>query len=149
MKKLLPFVIAALMIPSVALAKGKPPTAGPHGNHGKANVMYVLKGMVYAYVAPTADRPGSITIDVRSSNRHGKLLDGQVGILITLGPNTKMELRNGVTASTIAAGQPGDRGMVTVRAPRLALKSAALSDVEAALQNHAAHMLSDWGPAPS
>jgi hypothetical protein len=149
MKKLLPFVIAALMIPGVALAKGKPPTAGTHTNHGKANVMYVLKGMVYAYVAPTANTPGSITIDVKSSNRHGKLLDGQTGVLITIGPNTKLELRNGVTTSTIAAGQPGDLGMVKVRAPRLAFKSAILSDVETALQNHAAHMFTDWGPAPS
>jgi hypothetical protein len=149
MKKLLPFVIAALMIPSVALAKGKPPTAGTHTNHGKANVMYVLKGMVYAYTAATANTPGSITIDVKSSNRHGKLLDGQTGVPITLSPNTKIELRNGVTATTIAAGQPGDRGMVKIRAPRLAFKSATLSDVETALQNHAAHMFTDWGPAPS
>jgi len=147
MKKLLPFVIAALMIPSVALAKGKPPTAGTHANHGKANVMYVLRGMVYAYVAPTVNTPGSITIDVKSSNRHGKLLNGQTGIVITLGPNTKIELRNGITASTIAAGQPGDVGSVKVRAPRLAFKSATLADVEAALQNHAAHMFTDWGPA--
>ena len=145
MKKLLPFVIAALMIPSVALAKGKPPTAGTHANHGKANVMYVLRGMVYAYVAPTVNTPGSITIDVKSSNRHGKLLNGQTGIVITLGPNTKIELRNGVTS--IAAASPGDLGTVKVRAPRLAFKSATLTDVETALQNHAAHMVTDWGPA--
>jgi hypothetical protein len=147
MKKLLPFVIAALIVPSVALAKGKPPTAGTHTNHGKANVMYVLHGMVYAYTAATANTPGSIMIDVKSSNRHGRLLDGVVGLQITLGPNTKIELRNGVTASTIAAGQPGDLGMVKVRAPRLAFKSATLADVETALQNHAAHMFTDWGPA--
>ena len=147
MKKLLPFVIAALMIPSVALAKGKPPTAGTHTNHGKANVMYVLKGMVYAHVPATTSTPGSITIDVKSSNRHGKLLSGQTGVMITVGPNTKIELRNGVTAGTIAAGQPGDLGMVKVRAPRLAFKSATLADVETALQNHAAHMLTDRGPA--
>jgi hypothetical protein len=147
MKKLLPFVIAALMIPGVAFAKGKPPTAGTHTNRGRANVMYVLKGMVYAYTAATANTPGSITIDVKSSNRHGKLLDGQTGVPITLGSNTKIELRNGVTGSTIAAGQPGDLGMVKVRAPRLAFKSATLTDVETALQNHAAHMFTDWGPA--
>src|SRR5437763_16540886 len=51
MKKLLPLAIIALMIPSVALAKGKPPTAGTHTNHGKANVMYLLRGMVCAYTA--------------------------------------------------------------------------------------------------
>ena len=147
MRKLLPFVIAALVIPSVALAKGKPPTAGTHTNHGKANVMYVLKGMVYAYVPATTSTPGSITMDVKSSNRHGKLLNGQTGVLITIGPNTKLELRNGVTAATIAAGQPGDLGMVKVRAPRLAFKSATLTDVQTALLNHAAHMVTDWGPS--
>lgn len=38
MKKVLPFVLAALMIPGVALAKGQPPTAGTHANRGKANL---------------------------------------------------------------------------------------------------------------
>jgi hypothetical protein len=151
MKKLLPFVIAALMIPGVALAKGKPPTAGTHTNHGKANVMYVLRGMIYAFTPynSATQTNGSITIDVKSSNRHGKLLDGQIGVPITIGPNTKIELRNGVTLATVAAGQPGDVGVVKVRAPRLAFKSATLADVEAALLNHAAHMVTDWGPAPA
>jgi len=149
MKKLLPFAIAALLIPSAALAKGKPPTAGTHTNHGKANVMYVLHGTIYAYTPydSTSQTNGSITIDVKTSNRHGKLLDGQTGVQITVGPNTKIELRNGVTATTIATSQPGDIGSVKVRAPRLAFKSASLADVETALQNHAAHMVTDWGPA--
>jgi hypothetical protein len=147
MKKLLPLVVVALMIPSVALAKGKPPTAGNHGNHGKANVMYVLKGNIYDYQAYDASTQtaGFVMIDVKSSNRHGKLLNGQTGVMITVGPKTKIELRNGVTA--IAAAQPGDLGMVKVRAPRLAFKSATLTDVQTALQNHAAHMVTDWGPA--
>ena len=147
MKKLLPFAIGALMIPGVALAKGKPPTAGTHANRGKANVMYVLKGTIYAYTPydSTTQTNGSITIDVKSSNRHGKLLNGETGVLITVGPNTKIELRDGVTA--IAAAQPGDLGMVKVRAPRLAFKSASLSDAETALQNHAAHMVTDRGPS--
>jgi hypothetical protein len=146
-RKLLPLAIVALMIPSVALAKGKPPTAGTHTNHGKANVMYVLRGTVYTYVAydSTTQTNGSITIDVKSSNRHGKLLNGQTGVMITVGPKTKIELENGVTS--IAAASPGDLGTVKVRAPRLAFKSATLTDVETALQNHAAHMVTDWGPA--
>ena len=146
MKKLLPLAILALMIPSVALAKGKPPTAGTHTNHGKASVMYVLRGMVYAYTAydSTTQTNGSITIDVKSSNRHGKLLNGQTGVQITVGPKTKIELENGVTS--IAAASPGDLGTVKVRAPRLAFRSATLTDVETALQNHAAHMVTDRGP---
>jgi hypothetical protein len=146
-RKLLPLAIVALMIPSVALAKGKPPTAGTHTNHGKANVMYILRGTVYTYTAydSTTQTNGSITIDVKSSNRHGKLLNGQTGVMITVGPKTKIELENGVTS--IAAASPGDLGTVKVRAPRLAFKSATLTDVETALQNHAAHMVTDWGPA--
>lgn len=146
MKKLLPLAIVALMIPSVALAKGNP-NKGTHTNRGKAKVMYVLKGMIYAYTAydSTTQTNGSITIDVKSSNRHGKLLDGQTGLQLTVGPNTKLELLNGVTS--VAAAQPGDLGTVKVRAPRLAFKSATLTDVQTALQNQAAHMVTDWGPA--
>ena len=103
MKKLLPFVIAALMIPGVALAKGKPPTAGTHTNHGKAKVMYVLKGLLSTYVpfTPAANgQPavdGSIMIQVQHSNRHGKLLVGAAPITIDIGQNTKINLENGVT----------------------------------------------------
>ena len=146
MKKVLPFVLAALMIPGVALAKGPNPKAGAHTNQGKAKVMYVLKGMIYAY-APynsSTSTPGSITIDVNHANRHGKLLVGQT-ITVSLGANTKINLENGVTS--IAASQPGDRGTVKVRGPKLAFKSAALTDLQAALQNQPAHMVSDWGPA--
>jgi hypothetical protein len=109
--------------------------------------MYVLRGTVYTYAAydSTTQTNGSITIDVKSSNRHGKLLNGQTGVMITVGPKTKIELENGVTS--IAAASPGDLGTVKVRAPRLAFKSATLTDVETALQNHAAHMVTDWGPA--
>jgi hypothetical protein len=146
MKKVLPFVLAALMIPSVALAKGPNPNAGSHTSHGKARVMYVLKGMIYAYTAydSSTSTPGSVTIDVNHSNRHGRLLVGQT-ITISLGANTKINLENGVTS--IAASQPGDLGMVKVRGPKLAFKSAALTDLQTALQNQPAHMVTDWGPA--
>ncbi len=146
MKKLVPFVIAALMIPGVALAKGKPPTAGTHTNHGKAKVMYVLKGMIYGYTAfdSTTSTPGSITIVVNHSNRHGKLLVGQT-ISISTGANTKVLLQNGVTS--IAATAPGDVGMVKVRASRLAFKSATLADVQNALLNQPAFQIIDSGPS--
>lgn len=147
-KKLFPFAIAALMIPSVALAKGPNPKAGTHANHGKARVMYVLKGMIYAYTAydSTTSTPGSISIDVNHSNRHGRLLVGQT-ITISIGANTKVLLTNGV--ASIAAAQPGDRGMVKVRASRLAFKSATLADVQAALLNQPAHQIIDRGPPSS
>ena len=66
-------------------------------------------------------------------------------ITITIGANTKVLLTNGV--ASIAAAQPGDRGMVKVRASRLAFKSATLTDVQNALQNQPAHQVIDWGPA--
>jgi hypothetical protein len=147
MKRVVPFFLVALLIPAAALAKGKPPTAGTHTNHGKAKVMYVLKGAIYAYTAydSSTQTNGSITIDVKSSNRHGKLLKDQTGVQITIGPNTKIRLKDGVTS--IAAAQPGDLGMVKVRASRLAFKSATLADVQNALLNQPAHMVTDWGLA--
>ena len=146
MKKVLPFAIAALMIPGVALAKG--PNPGTHTNHGKAKVMYVLKGMIYAYTAydSATSTPGSITIDVNHSNRHGKLLVGQT-ITISTGANTTVLLKNGVT--TIAASQPGDVGTVKIRAARLAFKSATLADLQNALLNQPAFQVADRGPASS
>ena len=150
MKKLLPFVIAALVIPSVALAKGKPPTAGTHTNHGKAKVMYVLKGLLSSYVpfTPAANGnaavDGSIMIQVQHSNRHGKLLVGADPITIDIGQNTKINLENGVTQVT-----DGDYGMVKVRAAKLAFKSANLTDLQNALLNQPAHMVTDWGPPSS
>jgi hypothetical protein len=143
MKKALPFVLAALMIPGVALAKGPSPKATTHTNQGKAKVMYVLKGMIYNYLAyDSTTGTGSITIDVKHSNRHGKLLVGQT-ITITLGANSKVLMENGVTS--IAAAQPGDQGMVKVRGPRLAFKGAAAPLLTNALANQAAHMVVDWG----
>ena len=147
MKKAIPFVIAALMIPSVALAKGPSPKAGTHTNQGKAKVMYVLKGMIYNYVAydATAGTPGSITIDVKHSNRHGKLLVGQT-VTVALGANSRLLMENGVTS--VAASQPGDQGMIKIRAPRMAFKGATTTLLTSALANLPAKMVVDRG-APS
>ena len=148
MKKVLPFAIAALMIPSVALAKGAPTNKGTHANHGKAKVMYVLKGMIYAYTAydSTTSTPGSITIDVSHSNRHGKLLVGTT-LTVTVGVDTNVRLKDGVTS--VAASLPGDVGMVKIRASRLAFKSATSPDVQNALLNQPAFQVVDSGPASS
>ena len=147
MKKVLPFAIAALMIPSVALAKGPNPNAGTHTNHGKAKVMYVLKGMIYAYTAydSATSTPGSITIDVNHSNRHGKLLVG-LTLTVTLGADSTVLMENGVTS--VAAAQPGDRGMVKIRGPRMAFKGATSIALQSALQTQPARQVIDWG-APS
>ena len=55
MKRVVPFFLAALLIPGAALAKGKPPTAVTHTNHGKARVMYVLNGTCLLYTSDAAD----------------------------------------------------------------------------------------------
>ena len=146
-KKLLPLAIAALMIPGVALAKGPNPNAGSHTNHGKATVMYVLKGTIYgsAYNSTTS-QPGSVTITVTHSNRHGRLLVGQT-ISIPLDANSKVVLENGATALVAAA--PGDQGMVKIRAPKMAFKGATFPALQTAMQNRPAHMVIDMGPASS
>lgn len=153
MKKLLPIVIAALMIPSVASAKGKPPTAGTHTNHGKAKVMYVLRGLLYNYTpyvaatGTTAAQDGSIQIVVQHSNRHGKLLrsdpnNNPVYVTIDIGQKTMVRLDDGMTSIA-----NGDRGAVQVRASKLAFKGATQADVLAALANQPAHMVTDRGAA--
>lgn len=112
MKKLLPLVIAALMIPSVAFAKAP----NHKGGNGKAKVQYVLKGNLSVYTAfdSSTSTNGSITIDVTRANRHGRALKGQsltfTGMVVS---GTKVVLRDGVTVIT-----DGDRGIVKVRAPK-------------------------------
>jgi hypothetical protein len=155
MKRVLPFLLAALMIPSVALAKGPSPKAGDHPNHGKAKVMYVLKGVLCSYQAYMPGQDGSIVLVVRHSNRHGKLLRSDPGtdctsgtaVTVLVGPKTKIRLKNGVTSNTIAAG---DRVAVKVRAQRYAFKGADQQTILDALASQYAHMFSDWGqPAPT
>ena len=114
MKRFLPFVLAALMIPGVALAAGKP-APGTHTNKGKAKVQYILKGDLSAFAAfSSPSTNGSVTILVDSSNRHGKALRGMsltfTGMVTS---KTKVVLGNGVTVIT-----DGDQGIVKVRAPK-------------------------------
>lgn len=115
MKRVLPFVIAALLIPGVALAKSNP-NKGTHPNHGKAKVQYILKGQLSAYTAfdSSTSTNGSITITVTHSNRHGRVLKDQAlsfdGMVTS---STKVVLGDGVTVIT-----DNDLGVVKVRAPK-------------------------------
>ena len=114
MRKVLPFVIAALVIPSVALAKGPNPSS--HTNHGKAKVQYILKGTLSASTAydSATSTNGSITINVMHANRHGKALRGQpLTFKGEVTSNTKVVLPDGVTVIADL-----DRGIVKVRAPK-------------------------------
>jgi hypothetical protein len=114
-KRVLPFVIVALLIPGVALAKPNP-NKGTHSNHGKAKVQYILKGQLSAYSAfdSSTSTNGSITITVMHSNRHGRVLKGLSltfdGMVTS---STKVVLGDGVTVIT-----DNDLGIVKVRAPK-------------------------------
>jgi len=114
MKKTILLAVAALALPSVALAK--PPST--HTNHSKAapKVMYVLKGTISAYVAPTsATQDGSITILVTHSNYHGRILKNNP-FTFPVSMNTRFTYQNGTSAATIS-GTSTATGMVKFKAP--------------------------------
>ena len=107
MKKLIVFLVVALAIPtSVAIAKGNP-------THGKSNpkVMYVLKGALSGYQPATADAAGSISIDVRHSNYHGRALKGQT-LTFSTSMHTRVTFKKGATQIT-----DGARGVLKFKAP--------------------------------
>jgi Tfp pilus assembly protein PilW len=125
MKKAIVFAVAALALPSVALAA--PPST--HTNHSKAapKVMYVLKGTLSAYTpAASATQDGSITILVSHSNYHGRALKG-TSLTFPVSMTTRVTYQNGTTAATISGGLSA-KGMVKFRAPKnVAGGSAALA----------------------
>ena len=113
MKKMLPLVLAALIIPSVALAKGP---SSHRGGNGKAKVQYVLKGKLslFSPFDSATSTNGSVTIDVSHANRHGRALkDMSLTFTGMVGSSTKVVLEDGVTLIT-----DGDLGIVKVRAPK-------------------------------
>ena len=144
MKRVLPFMIAALLIPGVALAKGPKPGKGPGSNHGKAKVLYVLKGTLSAYSPYDSTTPanGSITIDVSRANRHGRALKGmQLVFTGQIASGTRISLGDGVTAIA-----DNDNGLVKVRAPREP-RTMSGSDLAAILTTLAVRQVVDQGPA--
>ncbi|HZT54556.1 MAG TPA: hypothetical protein VE995_09250 [Gaiellaceae bacterium] len=109
MKKALVFLVAALALPSAALAK--PPSTHTSQSKAAPKVMYVLKGTFSNYVAPTSTSDGSITIDVSHSNYHGRALKGQ-SLTFAVAASTRITFRNG--GSQISDGA---KGMLKFRAP--------------------------------
>jgi hypothetical protein len=134
MKRALILVAAALMIPSVALAKGNP-GHGHQGGKSAPKVAYILKGTLSAYTAATDSSPGSITIAVTRSNHHGKALKGQT-LTFPTDSKTKISLENGVTSIA-----DNDKGIVKVRAP----KKIAAADLASTLQTYTARQIVDQG----
>ena len=145
MKKVLLLVIFALVIPGAALAKGNPSKAS-HGNHGKANVKYVLKGTLSGYSAydSSTSTDGNITIVVNRANRHGRALKGMTltftGQVVSA---TKIKLPDGATVIA-----DNDNGLVKVRAPREP-KSMSGSDLAAILTALPVRQVVDQGPSSS
>ncbi len=144
MKRALIFVVAALMVPGVALAKGNPGhgNGGTHGNKGGKSapkVSYVLKGTLSGYTAydSSTSTPGTITIAVTHANHHGHALKGQ-SLTFPVADTTKVSLENGVTAIA-----DGDNGMVKVRAPKK-IDAASLAST---LQTYSAKQIVDKGPS--
>ena len=109
MRKVLVVLIMALLVPAAAVAKGKP--ADP-GSQSKAapKVMYVLKGKLTAYTAANGATNGSVTIMVKSSNRHGASLKNQ-------------SLTFAVSSSTKVVGTftANDNGVVKLRGAKAGL----------------------------
>jgi hypothetical protein len=134
MKKALILVIAALMLPTAALAAkpahhSKPPK--PH------MVTYVLTGTLSAYTAYDSVTPanGSITILVKHADKRGHALKGQ-SLTFPVDANTKVALRHGLTTVT-----DGDRGIISLRAPR----KIAAADLVATLELSSAKHVLDLG----
>jgi hypothetical protein len=132
MKKALILVIAALALPSVALAAATP----AHVSVSAPKVAYILHGKLSAYTAYNAatSTNGSITIMIGSSNYHGKALHGQT-LTFPVGPKTAVVLH---MHKPIA---DGDRGTVKIRA----LKKIAAADLAATLQLSMAKQIVDLG----
>lgn len=138
MKKAIVLTAVALLVPSVALAKG-PPAGKGSGGKSAPKVLYVLKGSLSAYSAASGATNGSITITVSRSNKHGAALKGQA-LTFPVASTTKVVLDNGATTIT-----DGDRGIVKVKA----LKRIAAADLASTLQATSATQVVDQGPASS
>ena len=132
MKKALLLVLAALVLPSAALA-AKP----PHAPATPKMVTYVIKGTLSGYHAYDSVTPanGSITILVKKANHHGKSLKGQ-SLTFAVDANTKIKLKHGLTTIT-----DGDKGSIKVRAA----KKIPAADLAATLQLSPAAKIKDKG----
>ena len=113
MRKVLVVLAAALLVPSLAFAAVKPGSPGKSataGSNAAPKVMYVLRGTLTAYTAVNGSTNGSITITVKSSNRHAASLKGQT-------------LTFAVSASTKIVGSftANDNGIVKLRGSKAGL----------------------------
>ena len=139
MKKALILVIAALAIPSVALA-AKP----THPSHPTPMTAYVIQGTLSGYTAYDSTTPanGSISILVKHVTKGGKATKALKGQTLTfpVDANTNVKLADNVTAIT-----NGDKGLVKIRAA----KHIPAASLAATLQQSPAKQIVDQGaPKP-
>ena len=140
MRKLIAISVLALLVPSLALAGGKPGTPGnKQGTHGKAapKVMYVLKGTLTAYTAAAGTTNGSVSILVKSANHHGATLKTQT-LTFAVSSSTKIATDNGTSVTV------NDNGIVKVRGPKMV---AATDNLATVLQALSAFQVVDQGAA--
>ncbi len=133
MRKLILFAATALLVPSLALAAGKPSNPGKSktaGANAAPKVMYVLKGTLTAYQAANGTADGSVTITVKSSNHHARALKGQ-----------QVQIPVSATTKVVGKFTMNDNGIVKVRAPKNTTAAALL----AALQSAKAWQVIDQG----
>jgi len=109
MRKVLVVLLAALLVPAAAVAKGKPSNPGSQ-RHAAPKVLYILKGTLTAYTAASGSTNGSVTITVKSSNRHGASLKNQS---LTFGVSSATKIVGTFTAN--------DNGIVKVRGAKAGL----------------------------
>ena len=123
--KLLVFaLVVSLVGVSAALAKGKPPTAGPGC---KPAVKIVLKGVLAPDVDP-ADGDTSFVLTVKKSNKHGRAYK-QAGSATILIDETTHISRQG--AHNLGALSPNDRVSVKARVCKADLTDSATPDLTA------------------
>jgi hypothetical protein len=123
MNKLITTLIAALVVPAVALA-AKPTTTTTTTTTPKVpQVMYILKGKLTAYSAANGSTKGSVSILVKSANYNGASLKTQT-LTFATSSSTKVVAPHGVV-------KPNDTGLVKVRGPK---KAAANTTLAAVLQ---------------
>lgn len=113
MRKLLVILAAALLVPSLAFAHGKPSNPGKSataGSNAAPKVMYVLRGRLTAYSPAVGSANGSVTIMVKGANHHGASLVGK-SLTFAVSSSTKL----------VGTYNANDNGLVKLRGAKAGL----------------------------
>ena len=125
MKKIIVFLVAAVVLPT-SVAFAAKPSHPAKGGKSAPKVMYVLKGSLSAYTAAANGSTGSITILVKHSNYHAKALVGS-SMTFTLTSQTRVTNGHGKPVTQIT---DNTNGVVKFKAP---LRMAQGTDLATAL----------------